>query len=346
MGVIRVVTECSGLEPVPYALDHLGLRGKYAIEAACEVDQKCRRVIWACHDGCSRPRRLLLDITARHPAELPEHDLYVAGFPCQPFSCAGRNQGLQDGQGRGLIIAHVIAALQTKMPKAFVLEFVKGLATHHRESLRAILHSLRAMGNGAYRVGYKVLDTMDFGLPQHRERIYVVGCLRKACAGHAPFRWPAPQPMRPLSSVLRGLPASPIQQQDCLRREQRFLRESTPRLRQRLRKAYQKMRSRGLSPYGTKLPVVVDVGGTKAHWMVGKSPCLTQSRSQGFYLPALGRMTSITERLRLQGLPSEIHRRCLGQVTNHQLGSMIGNAMSVNTLAAVLSRLLPSCGLI
>ena len=343
--MIRVVTECSGLEPLPYALDQLGLHGKYVIEAACEVDRKCRRVIRACHDGDARPRRLLRDITVRLPAELPDHDLYVAGFPCQPFSCAGKNLGLQDGQGRGLIIKHVIAALQAKMPRAFVLENVKGLTTHHRETLQAILHSLRAMGDGAYRVGYKVLDTMDFGLPQHRERTYVVGCLRRACAGHSPFKWPAPVMLRPLSSILRGLPESPSQQQECLRRERRFLRNSTPRLRQRLRKAYKKMRSRGINPYGTALPVVVDVGSSRAHWMVGKAPCLTHSRTHGFYLPALGRMTSIAERLRLQGLPPEIHRKCSGHVTNQQLGSMIGNAMTVNTIAALLSRLLPACGL-
>jgi len=232
------------------------------------------------------------------------------------------------------------------MPKAFILENVKGLTTHHRETLRSILHSLRTMGNGAYRVGYKVLDTVNFGLPQHRERTYVVGCPYRACAGHAPFKWPAPKPMRPLSSVLRGIPASASQQQECLRSERSFLRKSTRRLRQRLRKAYQKMRSRGIDPYGTKLPVVVDLGSSRAHWMVGKSPCLTHSRSHGFYLPALGRMTSITERLRLQGLPPDIHRKCSGHVTNQQLGSMIGNAMTVNILAALLARLLPACGLI
>lgn len=346
MGVIRVVTECSGLEPLPYALDKLGLHGKYVIEAACEIDPKCREVIKACHAGNARPRRLYRDITARRPAGLPDHDLYVAGFPCQPFSCAGVGQGVHDSKGRGLIIKHVVAALRAKLPTAFILENVKGLVTQrHLHTFQAILHELRTMGNGAYRVGYKVLDTSHYGLPQHRERTYIVGCLRTACKGRAPFTWPPPKPMRPLSSLLKGIPTSASQRHRCLVREKDFLKRSTVLVRGRLRRAYRKMRYRGINPYDTELPLVVDIEGSNAHWMAGRSLCLTHSRGHGFYLPALGRMTSIKERLQLQGLPVVIHEKCVNRVSDRQLGGMIGNAMTVDVLVALLSRLLPACGL-
>jgi hypothetical protein len=65
---IRVVTECSGLEPLPYVLDNLGLAGQYRMLAACEVDRACRRVIRMCHQGHARPKLMFKDITRRHPA--------------------------------------------------------------------------------------------------------------------------------------------------------------------------------------------------------------------------------------------------------------------------------------
>ena len=101
---IRIVTECSGLEPLPYVFDRLGLAGKYEMEAACEIDPLCRRVIRLCHTGPARPKKMLKDISRRQPWELPDHDLYVAGFPCQPFSTTGARQGVRDAKGRGLII--------------------------------------------------------------------------------------------------------------------------------------------------------------------------------------------------------------------------------------------------
>ena len=85
----RIVTECSGLEPLPYVFEGLGQAGRYEMAAACEIDPICRRVIRSCHAGSARPKKLLKDIRLRPPQELPDHDLYVAGFPCQPFSTMG-----------------------------------------------------------------------------------------------------------------------------------------------------------------------------------------------------------------------------------------------------------------
>ena len=155
---IRVVTECSGLEPLPYVLDNLGLAGRYRMVAACEVDRACRRVIRMCHKGHARPKLMLKDITRRHPDELPDHDLYVAGFPCQPFfSTMGSRQGVRDKLGRGLIINHMIAALAAKRPRAFLLENVKGLVLQHRATLRSIMQQLGGIAGSAYKFGYKVI---------------------------------------------------------------------------------------------------------------------------------------------------------------------------------------------
>ena len=192
-GKIRIVTECSGLEPLPYVFDRLGLAGRYEMAAACEIDSNCRRVIRLCHTGSARPKKMFKDISLRRPQDLPDHDLYVAGFPCQPFSTMGARQGVRDARGRGLIINHIISALSAKRPRAFLLENVKGLVTQHRETFDNILQQLRHMAGSAYKVGFKIIDTADFGIPQHRERVYIVGLLRAAMVPGIRFSWPTPR---------------------------------------------------------------------------------------------------------------------------------------------------------
>jgi len=150
---IRIVTECSGLEPLPYVFDRLGLAGRYEMAAAGEIDPVCCRVIGLCHTGSARPQQIFEDICLRRPKDLPDHDLYVAGFPCQPFSTMGCRQGVRDARGRGLIINHIIAALAAKLPRA--LENVKGLVTQGCAAFDEILQQLRHMAGSAYKVGFK-----------------------------------------------------------------------------------------------------------------------------------------------------------------------------------------------
>ena len=345
---IHVVTECSGLEPLPYALDKLGLQGQYVIEAACEIDPKCRRVIKACHTGKAAPRRLYRDIGKRLPEELPDHDLYVAGFasPCLPLHRAGLGRRLER-IGGSMAIDDIVGTLEVKLPRAFILENVKALVTHHPRTLGLILKKLRAIANRAYRVACRVLNAADFGLPQHRPRTYIVGCLRTACKGQPPFKWPAPRPMAPLAELLDWVPKSSQERQWCRQRDARFVGRAPRGVAAKVRGAMRKVRGRGFDPYNTELPLVIDIEhGPKAHWMAGRSPCLARSRPRGFYLPALGRMTTIKERLRLQGLPTEIEEKCADEVTQRQLGAMIGDAMTVDVLAALLGNLLPACGLL
>jgi site-specific DNA-cytosine methylase len=149
---IRIVTECSGLEPLPYVFERLGLAGRYEMAAACEIDPICRRVIRLCHTGSARPKKLFKDISIRPPQELPDHDFYVAGFPCQPFSTMGVGQGMRDARGRGLIINHIISALATKRPRAFLLENVKGLVTQHNATFNKFFFFAAIAPHGRVRL--------------------------------------------------------------------------------------------------------------------------------------------------------------------------------------------------
>lgn len=111
------------------------------------------------------------DINDISPHDIPNHDILLAGFPCQPFSIAGKGLGFADT--RGTLFFNIEAILEAKRPKAFLLENVKRLATHDKgQTLGVILEKLRNIG---YTVYYKIFNSLDFGLPQKRERIYIVG---------------------------------------------------------------------------------------------------------------------------------------------------------------------------
>ena len=113
------------------------------------------------------------DITKIDEKDIPEHDILLAGFPCQPFSQAGLKKGFTDT--RGTLFFDIERILLEKQPKAFLLENVKQLKGHDKgNTLSTILKHLRAAG---YSVFYDVLKARDFGIPQNRERIYIVGFL-------------------------------------------------------------------------------------------------------------------------------------------------------------------------
>ena len=119
------------------------------------------------------------DITKVKEEDIPDHDILVAGFPCQPFSIAGvskknslgRPTGFED-KTQGTLFFDVCRILKAKRPKAFMLENVKNLKSHdHGRTFRVIMESLEELD---YQVFYAVLDGQNF-VPQHRERVLIVG---------------------------------------------------------------------------------------------------------------------------------------------------------------------------
>ena len=111
------------------------------------------------------------DITEIHEKEIPPHDLLLAGFPCQAFSQAGKREGFEDT--RGTLFFDVARILDFHKPKAFLLENVKGLKNHDQgKTLQTIERVLHRMN---YSLFIEVLNAKHFGLPQNRERIFIVG---------------------------------------------------------------------------------------------------------------------------------------------------------------------------
>lgn len=111
------------------------------------------------------------DITKIEAEDIPDHDLLLAGFPCQPFSIIGSKKGFEDT--RGTLFFDIARILEAKRPKAFVLENVKLLVSHDKgRTMAKIEEVLRDLG---YIFDKKVLNALDFGLPQKRERVFIVG---------------------------------------------------------------------------------------------------------------------------------------------------------------------------
>lgn len=143
----------------------------------CEVDayaDKNYRVLfdtegeWFCNDARN------IDT-----GNMPDFDLLCAGFPCQSFSIAGKRGGFADA--RGTLFFEIARLLKEKRPQYFLLENVPGLLSHDGgRTFHTILSTLSELG---YHVEWKVLNSKDFGVPQSRKRVYIVGYLDGRCAG-------------------------------------------------------------------------------------------------------------------------------------------------------------------
>ncbi|QIW20570.1 DNA cytosine methyltransferase [Bacillus thuringiensis] len=130
------------------------------------------------------------DITEIDENNIPNHDVLVAGFPCQAFSIAGRRGGFEDT--RGTLFFDVARIIRAKRPHAFFLENVKGLVSHDRgRTLEVILNTLRN-DLGYYVPEPQIINAVNFGVPQNRERIFIVGFSPES--GINEFTYPAPNP--------------------------------------------------------------------------------------------------------------------------------------------------------
>ncbi|RIY34221.1 DNA (cytosine-5-)-methyltransferase [Psittacicella melopsittaci] len=126
------------------------------------------------------------DITQISNEQIPEHDILLAGFPCQAFSQAGKKLGFADT--RGTLFFEVARILEAKRPRAFLLENVKNLVSHDRgNTFKTIIRVLEELD---YQVYYQVLKARDFGVPQNRERIYIVGFDKQQVKACRDFTFP------------------------------------------------------------------------------------------------------------------------------------------------------------
>ena len=147
-----------------------GPEDSFSCVGACEIDRYARSVY--AHNFGHEPEwadSLTVDVQS-----LPDHDLFTAGFPCQAFSVAGKRGGFSDT--RGTLFFEICRILGAKRPRLVLLENVKGLLSHDRgRTFLTILESLDELG---YDCQWEVLNSKNYGVPQNRERVFIIGHLR------------------------------------------------------------------------------------------------------------------------------------------------------------------------
>jgi DNA (cytosine-5)-methyltransferase 1 len=134
--------------------------------------------------------------------EIPDFDIMLGGFPCQAFSIAGKGEGFNDSKGRGILFFELERIFKVKKPEIIFLENVKNLVSHDEgRTFNTILNILK---DHNYHVSYKVLNASEYGgIPQNRERIYIVAFKNKSI--HERFKFPEPIPLqKKITDMLEG----------------------------------------------------------------------------------------------------------------------------------------------
>tara|TARA_R110000823_G_C15934544_1_gene499815 strand:+ start:132 stop:1112 length:981 start_codon:yes stop_codon:yes gene_type:complete len=245
------------------------------------------------------------DITQIDEKKIPDHDILFAGFPCQPFSIIGQMKGLSDT--RGTLFFDIARILKEKQPKAFILENVKQLVGHDKgKTLKVIVQSLKDLG---YHVQYSVLNALDYGLPQKRERVVIVGHREPIM-----FTFPSPEkPYKPLTEILENTVDDKYFASDYIRQKRKDKHQSSfyPSI-------WHENKSGNICSYPYS--------------------CALRSGASHNYLLVNGeRRLTPREMFRLQGFPDWYKI----VVSDAQAKKQAGNAVPVNMIKAVVEKFLP-----
>ena len=314
---LRIGTDCSGIEAPLEALQQMGI--PYDHVFASEIDPHAIKFIQERH----KPRILYRDMTKRDPRKMPFCDLYVCGFPCQPYSGMNAHRDRNDPRMRPLYA--VLDYIKTKSPKLVILENVKRFASH--PLMQTILKTLKRQG---YTVDYQILTPLDYGCPQSRQRVFIV-----ASALKSKINWPAPKPLKnTLLSFLR-YEKNPVELTDCYKNFLKIWQIPSGM------KGIIEMNSasRNFCPYVRNGIKPSPVPRDKLHKVVKKdvAPCLV-AHAPGLYVNHLKRMLSRREMLELQGFRSSV--QFPKSLSLQQCNKLVGNSMNVAVLKALFSKLL------
>lgn len=246
------------------------------------------------------------DITAVDEKDIPDHDVLFAGFPCQPFSIIGQMQGFNDI--RGTLFFDIARIIKHKQPKAFVLENVKQLVGHNGgNTLKTIIRTLKE--DLGYTVTFAVLNALDYGLPQKRERVIIVGHKEPIM-----FTFPTPvRPFKPLSEVLEQRVDSRYYASDYIVQKRKEAHKSAYKL-----SIWHENKAGNICSYPY-------------------SCALRAGASYNYLLVNGERRLTPRELFRLQGFPDS-YKIVTG---DGQARKQAGNAVPVNLVKAVILKLLP-----
>ncbi len=283
----------AGIGGFHQAADSLGGRCVFA----SEIDPEAKRAYEANYGLAPYG-----DITSIETDNIPDHDVLLAGFPCQPFSIIGKRMGFDDI--RGTLFFEIARVLKAKKPRLFVLENVKQLSRHNGgQTLHTIIQTLE---NLDYKVHCSILNALDFGLPQKRERTIIVGFLNS----EVNFEFPKKRNRGKLEDVLEA-------DEDVAGK---FFASSH---------IIAKRLTKHKSVYNPGIWHENKGGNISSH---PYSCALRAGASYNYLLVNGKRRLTPREMLRLQGFPDTFQIVCNDSQTRKQAG----NAVPVNVIRAVL----------
>ena len=251
------------------------------------------------------------DITQIDPKSLPDFDLLVGGFPCQPFSISGKRKGFADT--RGTLFFDIARILREKKPRLFILENVKGLLSHDNgNTFKTIISTLAKLG---YDIQWQVLNSKNFGVPQNRERVFIVGHLGGTSRPE----------VFPLAGTGRWDTVAPAAARPEIRNAQAV------RIREASGKGYAE------AHVGQCINLAFPSSRTRTGRVSDLAPTLDTGMHLHTLTPDMGlRRLTPTECERLQGFPDGW---TVG-ISDTQRYKCLGNAVTVNVIEAVARRLL------
>jgi len=310
----------AGIGGFRLALEKLG--GKCVF--SCEIDKHAKKVY--IENFKEEPAG---DIRIIEPKNIPDFDILCAGFPCQPFSLSGKKLGFKDPIN-GDLFFHLLKIIAYKKPKIVFLENVKHLLNHNKgETFKVLKSHLEELN---YKVFYRVLNAKDYGLAQHRERLFIVA-IRKDFGWYAEFKFPSP---------LRKI----IVVEDILENENNipenfyfkeldkviYIREDLDR---KIHKPYQ-IAYINKGRQGERIYSIKGTSITISHSSGGVFP-----RTGGYKTPNGIRKLTVTECKRLFGFPDNF---TFTNISYNKAIALLGNSVPINIVEAIGKEILKVLG--
>ena len=307
--MIKIGTDCSGIEAPIEALKKIC--DKYDLSFthvfSSEIDKYALQYIKDNHN----PNIIFGDMTKRNINDVPDIDLYVSGFPCQPFSRANKFKTSVDP--RLNLFNNCLEVIRNKKPKIFILENVKTLVTlSNGKYFNEILEILNSLN--IYHIHWKVINSKDCGIPQCRDRLYIIGISREYSIYD--FLFPEKKQMRDINDFIDDTDNTIMKIKEC----NETLFNNVP-----------------------SDSVFIDIGFRKAKFPNSNkwAPCITAQPNM--WCVPKNRKANIKEYLSLQGFPT---KNIVQNISDHQFKKKIGNSMTVDVIEGLLINCFKSINMI
>lgn len=294
--MISIATDCSGIDAPIEALKRLKLPFKQIWY--CDIDKYAHQTAQANHP---KPEMVFDDMMNRDNKFLPHVDVYVCGFPCQSFSLAGKRLGTKDP--RANVIPKMLDTIEHSKPKICILENVRGFMNIEKGvPCVSLIESLKKLG---YTVNSDIYNTKNYGIPQNRERIYIVAIRNNV--HKRKYAKPSHIPMKLFDDLIVDKTIHMGKIPEMYQKNVRKLKPMT-----------QIITSRN---YYSPIENISPTLGTSC---------------REFYLVKYNRLINLKEALKLQGFPKNFKQ----VVSRTQFSKQIGNSMSVNVVKEIMKNAL------